>query len=158
MAYGLKYTGYKQRGTDRVTVNIYAKDWTGATYELATLTGLSLQIQGAQGTPYSPLIKTSVAIALRDAFDEGSTASDGTTCIKNGGKWGQWEEFYTNDSTKFRVELKHGSTVIWKGYITPDSWGEDMTSRGVINLRQEICSGHSRKRSSTLREPYLSGI
>lgn len=121
MAYGLKYTTYIERGGTRITLNIYCKDYTGSALGIGAVRGLSLAVQGAQGTVYTPIVKTSVSFNLPDQWDVGT---DG---VKDGVRYGRWQEFYTKDITKYKVELRKGSAAIWTGFITPDSWGEDVS-------------------------------
>ncbi|MDY6444021.1 MAG: tail fiber domain-containing protein, partial [Bacteroidales bacterium] len=135
MAYGLKYTQYISKGNTTLRINVYAKDWTGATYGMAHITGASLQLIGGQSSITAPIIKTSFSWSMIDAWDQGTTMADGTACVNAAGeKCGRWEEFYTNDATKFRVEILNGSTVIWRGYVTPDSWKEDMMFHGPVTI------------------------
>lgn len=135
MAYGLKYTQYISKGGTTLRVNVYAKDWAGATYGMAHILGASLQIVGGQADIISPIIKTSFSWSLADAWDQGTEQADGTTCVNaQGEKCGRWEEFYTKDATKFRVEVLNGSTVIWRGYVTPDSWTEEMQFHGSVTI------------------------
>ena len=135
MAYGLKYTQYISKGNTTLRINVYAKDWTGATYGMAHITGASLQLIGGQSDITSPIIKTSFSWSMVDAWDQGGTRPDGTSCVNAADeKCGRWEEFYTNDATKFRVEVLNGSAVIWKGYVTPDSWSEEMQYRGSVTI------------------------
>ena len=119
--YGLKYTTYVEKGGTRITLNIYCKGYTGSTLGIGALRGLSMSIQGAQGGIYAPVVKTSVSFSLPDQWDIGT---DG---VKDGVRYGQWHEFYTNDITRYKVELKKGTSAMWTGFITPDSWGEDVS-------------------------------
>lgn len=133
--YGLKYTQYISKGGTTLRINVYAKGWSGTTYGMAHITGASLQLIGGQSDITAPIIKTSFSWSMVDAWDQGSTRSDGTSCVNAAGeKCGRWEEFYTNDATKFRVEILKGSAVIWKGYVTPDSWSEEMQYRGSVTI------------------------
>ena len=141
MAYGLKYTQYIEKGGALVRINVYEKDWTGGSYGMAHVVGASLQIIGGQSNVIAPIIKTAFSFSLVDAFDEGTPNSDGTTCINpDGEKCGQWEEFFTPDATKYKVEVTSkpapgaSESVIWTGFITPDSWSENMIYRGVITV------------------------
>lgn len=135
MAYGLKYTQYISKGGTTLRVNVYAKDWTGATYGMAHVLGASLQIVGGQADIISPIIKTSFSWSLADAWDQGTEQADGTTCVNvQGEKCGRWEEFHTKDATKFRVDVLNGSAVIWRGYVTPDSWAEEMQFHGSVTI------------------------
>lgn len=141
MAYGLKYSQYITKGGATIQIRVYVKDYSGASYGMAHLTGASLQIIGGQSDPLTPIIKTALSWSLADCWDEGTTQADGTECVNaQGEKCGRWEEFYTPDATKFRVELWAAQTAaatpacIWTGYITPDSWSENMIYRGSITI------------------------
>ena len=141
MAYGLKYTQYLEKGGAQLQIRVYAKDWNGASYGMAHVTGASLQIIGGQSDVLTPYIKTAFSWSLADAWDQGATKADGTTCVNAANeKCGKWEEFYTPDATKFRVELWTKATpsatavCIWKGYVTPDSWSENMIYRGSVTI------------------------
>lgn len=141
MAYGLKYTQYIERGGAQVQIKVYEKDWAGASYGMAHVTGLSLQIIGGQSNILSPLLKTSLSFSLVDAYDQGTTQADGTACVNaQNEKCGRWEEFFTPDATKYKVELisrpspSASASVIWTGFITPDSWSENMIYRGSVTI------------------------
>lgn len=141
MAYGLKYSQYITKGGATIQIRVYVKDYSGASYGMAHLTGASLQIIGGQSDPLTPIIKTALSWSLADCWDEGTTQADGTECVNaQGEKCGRWEEFYTPDATKFRVELWAAQTAaatpacIWTGFITPDSWSENMIYRGSITI------------------------
>lgn len=140
MAYGLKYTGSKtHQNSDKYEVRIYQDGWTGSSYEIGSIVRLGLSLQGGMSTITAPIIKTSLFLSMIDTPDRGSTKADGTTCVEDGTKYGEWEEFYTNDPTKYKVELRYTGglirgSVIWTGFITPDSWGEDLMYAGPINI------------------------
>ena len=141
MAYGLKYTQYIEKGGALVQIKVYEKDWAGASYGMAHVTGLSLQIIGGQSNILSPLLKTSLSFSLVDAYDQGTTQADGTACVNaQNEKCGRWEEFFTPDATKYKVELiskpspSASASVIWTGFITPDSWSENMIYRGSVTI------------------------
>lgn len=140
MAYGLKYTQWVGQGGSRVLIRVYVKDWTGASYGMAHITGASLQIVGGQSDILAPVIKTAFSFSLVDAWDEGSTAADGTECVNAmNEKCGRWEEFFTPDATKFRVEVAAAGpgdfpAVIWTGFVTPDSWSENLIYHGSVTI------------------------
>jgi len=141
MAYGLKYTQYIEKGGAQVQIKVYEKDWAGASYGMAHVTDLSLQIIGGQSNILSPLLKTSLSFSLVDAYDQGTTQADGTACVNaQNEKCGRWEEFFTPDATKYKVELiskpspSASASVIWTGFITPDSWSENMIYRGSVTI------------------------
>jgi hypothetical protein len=62
-------------------------------------------------------------------------------------KCGNWAEFYTPDATKWKVEVvtinEDGSADIeWSGFITPDSYMEELTYRGSVNIIARDNIGH----------------
>ena len=140
MAYGLKYTQWVGKGAERVLIRVYVKGWTGASYGMAHITGASLQIVGGQADVLAPVIKTAFSFSLVDAWDEGSTQADGTTCVNAmQEKCGQWEEFFTPDPTKFKIEVAAAPAgempvVVWTGFVTPDSWSENLIYHGSVTI------------------------
>ena len=140
MAYKLKYWQYVGKDESRVLIQVYVNGWTGRAYEMAHITGASLQIVGGNSDVLAPVIKTAFSWSLVDAWDEGATRADGTTCVDAlMRKCGQWEEFFTPDATKFKVVVSAApvgglSRAIWTGYVTPDSWSEDLIYRGSITI------------------------
>ena len=140
MSYGLKYLQYVEKDGYRALIRVYQKGWTGRSYGMAHITGASLQIVGGREDILSPVIKTSFSFSLVDAWDEGSTQADGTTCVNARlEKCGQWEEFFTPDATKFKIEVAaapDGSLprVVWTGFVTPDSWSENLIYHGSVTI------------------------
>lgn len=140
MAYGLKYWQYVGKDEARVLIQVYVKDWSGRSYEMAHITGASLQLVGGNGDVLTPVIKTAFSWSLVDAWDQGTTQADGTTCVDAlGRKCGEWEEFFTPDATKFKVVVsaaQEGALLrtIWTGYVTPDSWSEDLIYHGIVTI------------------------
>lgn len=141
--YGDKYyASFFYTNGSSVTLTVKQKGWTGGTYEIAHIQGLSLEVGGGSEPVYAPVVKTTLHFSMADAFDIG-TEVGGVECVtlENGRyiKHGRWEEFYTNDATKYLVILSWAglptrSGAIWQGYITPDSWEESMIYRGTINI------------------------
>lgn len=135
MAYRLRY--YKEIAQPDDTVvrlEILMKGYEGEAIEIGDVVqGLSLQIQGQQGDIDTPIIKTSLSMTFIDAMD-----------IEDGRKNGNWEEFYTADSTMWRVNLIDGTNgkAFWGGYITPDSYSEDLVYRGSVNIIARDNIGH----------------
>ena len=113
-------------GTARL--NIYKKQ-VGPIKPYATkigdvLTALNFGIQGADEAVDSPIQKTSLDFALVDA-PERNTANEA---------WGGWESFFTSDATAFKVELVVNDVVRWTGFITPDSWEEDLSYHAPVSI------------------------
>lgn len=141
--YNTKYYGfYDLADGGKVRLLIQERDWNGGSYRIAHMQGLSLEIGGGSDPIYTPVVKTSLRFSMADAYDIGATVG-GIECIEDGAKHGRWEELYTNDATKYRVILRwepasgasaapSRDAAIWTGYLTPDSWQEDMYYHGSI--------------------------
>ena len=139
MAYALRY--YKeisQADGSAVRLEIYKKDSTASAVEIgAVVQVLSLEIQGQQGDIDTPIQKTSLHMTFVDARD-----------IENGQKNGFWEEFYTPDALLWKVILKAKDAketafrTIWGGYVTPDSFSEDLVYRGSVSITARDNIGH----------------
>ena len=87
------------------------------------LQSLRLVMQGDQADVDTPIVKTSLEMTFVDASD-----IDGKT------KTGFWEEFYTSSATEYQVRLYKGTDLHWTGYITPDSFSEDLRYRGSVSI------------------------
>lgn len=139
MAYALRY--YKeiaQADGGVVRLEIHKKDSTTAAVEIgAVVQGLSLEIQGQQDDIDSPIQKTSLHMTFVDASD-----------IENGQKNGFWQEFYTPDALMWKVILKAKDATetsfrtVWGGYVTPDSFSEDLVYRGSVSITARDNIGH----------------
>ena len=92
---------------------------------------LHLDIQGGADTIDAPIVKTSLTMTFVDAPD-----------LEEGKKCGDWEEFYTPDSTMWKVVLKANGKAIWSGYVTPDSYREDLRYRGSVTIIARDNIGH----------------
>ena len=97
----------------------------------AVLTSAKLSMQGDRDDVTVPIIKTSLEIGLVDAPG-----------MEYGRMTGPWEEFYTPDSTEFLVKLFVNDILEWSGYITPDSYEEDITKFGIITVTARDNIGH----------------
>lgn len=103
----------------------------------AVVQSLHLQIQGQQADIDTPIVKTSLSMTFVDAPD-----------LNDGRKNGMWEEFYTSDATMWKVVVMYKFSyqdvykTIWGGYITPDSFSEELTYRGSIGLVARDNLGH----------------
>lgn len=129
MAYTLKYYKEIEQGGKRYRLDIYKKNGTGSAMEIGNvLQGLSLEIQGQQDDIDAPIVKTSLSMTFVDAYD-----------LENGKKNGLWEEFYTPDALAWKVNLLKFDGVdawdlLWSGFVTPDSFSENLTYRGSVNI------------------------
>lgn len=137
--YGAKYTAEwkNTRGQDYRLI-IKRRGYTGTAKGMPTFAGCALEVQGAQGRIIDPIVKTQLRFSLVDAWD----MPDTTTA-----KYGNWQEFFTPDATLYKVELYEvqgalDAALIWSGYITPDSWQEDLDYRGTITVTARDNIGH----------------
>ena len=87
------------------------------------LQGLRLVLQGDQANVDTPIVKTSLEMSFIDAPD-----------MDESRKCGYWEEFYTSSATEFMVCLYKDGEKEWSGYVTPDSFAEDLRYRGSVTI------------------------
>ena len=132
-SYGLKYWWQKYRDGVAVRLEIQQRDYSGSAKEIYALQSLSLKLQGSDDSIDVPIIKTSLDVGLVDAIDIPDTSTV---------KYGDWTEFFTPDSTLYRFVVKQGGTTRWTGYLTPDSYEEDLTFRSTIHLTARDNIGH----------------
>lgn len=138
MAYGKKYTAEfrNTRGLD-YRLEVYQRDYSGTSKKIGALAGCALEIQGNMGDIIAPVIKTNLRFTVIDVTGKSNTSSM---------RWNDWTEFYTPDATLYKVVLSelNGSTAtaIWSGYVTPDSWLEQLTYRGAITITARDNVGH----------------
>lgn len=138
MAYYLKY--YHDIDRDGLTYRlaIYVRDtYPGVAKKICNLVDWRVGFVGTNN-PDDPITKTEMQISLVDAPD-GHYASNE--------KGSNWIEFYTQDPTLYKVELEEYndeeySLVRWTGYITPDSWSEQLRYNGVISITARDNIGH----------------
>ena len=146
MAYYEKYrkTIEQQNGaTYRVSIYENRTGPLGSSYpmEIGGFVACSFVFQGQQSDVFTPVVKTSLEIVLIDVSDN-PTVSASPMNIKQG----NWEEFFTPDAMKYKVVLStvSGSTVtpVWTGYITPDSYEEQLIYHGAISVVARDNIGH----------------
>lgn len=136
--YGIKYMAEwtNTRHQDYRLV-IFERDYDGSYKRIRYFAGCSLEVQGAQKRIIDPIVKTQLRFSIVDAWDE----NDGPAS-----KAGNWQEFFTPDATLYKVVLYslegNTETAIWSGYITPDSWHEDLDYRGIITVTARDNIGH----------------
>lgn len=99
-------------------LEIYKKDFSGTAMELEEFSSspFSITLEGEGDEIYRPIIKSSLSINIidKDQFD--------------------YTQFFTSDAFGFRVFLLRNGVRLWSGYITPDSFGQDLQYRSTINL------------------------
>lgn len=87
------------------------------------LQSLRLVVQGDQADIDTPIVKTSLEMSFVDAPG-----------LEYERKCGYWEEFYTSSATEYQVKLYKDNILEWTGYVTPDSFAEDLRYRGSVNI------------------------
>jgi len=140
--YKLAYFFIKERGGHVHRLNIYKKSLPEtlviAKY-LPYVQAWSLGYTGSEGV-LSPIIKTQCNITLVDAPDNVETVTiDGVTyqC-----KTGDYEGFYTSDSTAWKVVITEDGRTRWTGYITPDSFSESLSYHSSVSITARDNIGH----------------
>ena len=139
MAYGLKYTAEFQNSRRWFyRLQVYQRDYSGTSKTMGDLCGCVLEVQGNMDSIIAPIVKTQLRFSLVDTSDKTDTQAT---------KYGDWQEFYTPDSTLYKVVLSEAETgtsytEIWAGYITPDSWREDLDYRGTVTITARDNIGH----------------
>lgn len=97
---------------------------------------LSLALEG-NGAIDDPITKSTLQFSMVDDIYK----ADGYQV-----KYGNWQEFFTPDSTAYLVVLRtdegHGYVTRWSGYVTPDSWEEDLGAYGDIRVTARDNIGH----------------
>lgn len=134
--YALRY--YKDFGVQDAIVRVEihklyaAVEFAPAPIEIGgVLTTLNLHLQGDQGEVTDPIVKTSLEMSLVDA--PGSEYGRFT---------GPYEEFYTPNSTEYLFKVFINGVQEWSGYLTPDSFEEDITAYGVVTITARDNIGH----------------
>lgn len=137
MAHSLRYwKELEQPNGQVVRLEIHEKNGSGAAVQIGKVVqNLRLDIQGGADAIDTPIVKTSLTMTFVDAPD------------LRGGKSGNWQEFYTPDSTKWKVILQAREAggafrTIWGGYITPDSYSEQLRYRGSVTIIARDNIGH----------------
>lgn len=124
MAYRPKYYFNFEADGRRGSLTIKRKNYSGSSHSLSgLLQSIRLCRQGDEVLE-SPIVKSSLAVTL---------------CDRDGG---MWEEFFTPDATEYQVVLNVNEEDIWIGYLTPDSYEEDLRYRGSITITARDMLGH----------------
>lgn len=138
--YGLKYyktfRSMQAAGSDTFRLEIWQKGLEASykALEIGDWQGVSLEIDG-DDDPVVPIQKTILTFSMVDSADRPDTGSV---------KYGDWQEFYTPDSTLYKVLVRNGEAgaAIWTGYVTPDSWQESLGYRGTVTVTARDNIGH----------------
>lgn len=112
-------------------------------YRIANLQGLCINLQGGAETVESPILKTTCEVSIVDYQNQEisfGTDAKGNPCKQ---QWGEWEDtFYTMDSTQFLAKVYQDDVLRWSGYLTPDTWDEDLVYAGSVTLTFRDNLGH----------------
>ena len=134
--YALRY--YKDFGVQDAIVRVEihklyaAVEFAPAPIEIGgVLAAMRLHLQGDQGDVADPIVKTSLEMSLVDA--PGSEYGRFT---------GPYEEFFTPNSTEYLFKVFIDGVLEWSGYLTPDSFEEDITAYGVVTITARDNIGH----------------
>lgn len=136
--YRLKYYAeFRNTREQDFRLSIFQRSYTGSSKKIAYLAGCVLELQGNLSSVISPIVKTQLRFTVVDASDISDTSST---------KYGNWQEFYTPDSTLYKVTIARiigsNTRIFWTGYITPDSWQESLAFRGEITITARDNIGH----------------
>ena len=143
--YELRYwKNFEQPDGSIIRLEIHSKGIEGVSftaYEIGPVVqALALTIQGQTEDVDAPIVKTSLTMTFVDAPDHADSV------LK---KCGDWEEFYTNDSTYWKVLIKSKKdpssasyAQLWGGYVTPDSFSEELRYRGSVTIVARDNIGH----------------
>lgn len=139
-ASGRKYYGYCKALHTRFLyrVDIHQKGYSGDAYEIDNISAMRLSLQEG-GAIEDGIVKSTFTLSMIDTPDKVAAA---------GHKNCDWDEFFTPDATMYRVHLyesaNDGETwrAKWTGYITPDSWQEDLDSFGTVTITARDNLGH----------------
>ena len=137
-SYGLKYYAeWRNYRKHDYRLEVLRRGYSGSAKAMGDFSGCILEIQGSQGDIIAPIVKTQLRFTLIDTYDEPDTGSV---------KHGDWQEFYTPDAGLYKVVLKawdSGAWVTeWSGYITPDSWAENLDYRTGVTITARDNIGH----------------
>lgn len=128
----------------------YLPDWywdSGIPLQIVGLCGLNLELEGQNGV-LNPITKTTLTFSLADCPDAPGCDDEG---VRDDGmklyKHGHWEGFYTPDSEAYLVQLYTGTDaqglrLRWSGYVTPDSYQEDLGYHAVVSISARDNIGH----------------
>lgn len=137
-AYKVKYsvTFKSQAGYD-VRMYVYVKSSAMMIVKnIGEFRSLNLALEG-NGAIDDPITKSTLQFSMVDDIYKAGSASV---------KYGNWQEFFTPDSTAYLVVLStdegQGYVTRWSGYVTPDSWEEDLGAYGDIRVTARDNIGH----------------
>lgn len=116
MAYGLYI--YKDLSAG-LRLEIHRKDWTGAATEIRAMGTTPLSLVGLDNrgsNVLTPIIKSTLNIDIKDLGEI------------------DFQELFTSYATRYKVLVFRNGVQVWGGYLTPDSYSQDLEYRTSINL------------------------
>lgn len=131
--YYAKYYYQTKRNGNTYTLNIYQRSDTAINKRaIMNLVDLRFGTSGSVDID-EPIIKTELSFTLVDCPDVQYRPNE---------KGANWQEFYTQDPTLYKVQLLENRVIRWSGYITPDSWHEELRYHGTVTITARDCIGH----------------
>lgn len=100
-------------------LEIHRKDWMGPATEILAMGASPLKLVGLDNRGsdiLTPIIKSSLNIDIKDLGEI------------------DFQELFTSYATKFKVLVLKNGVQVWGGYLTPDSYSQDLEYRTSINL------------------------
>lgn len=100
-------------------LEIHRKDWMGPTTEIRAMGPVPLSLVGLDNRGsdvLTPIVKSTLHIDIKDLGEI------------------DYQELFTSYATKFKVIVKQYGRQVWGGYLTPDSYSQDIEYRTSINL------------------------
>ena len=138
--YKVKYWAETQNYREqlyRIEVQRRTTGSVGVVKKMGDLCALDLEVQGATDDVTAAIVKTQLRFSVVDTPD-----IPDTTTVKHG----SWQELFTPDDTLYKVVLysdQNGSWAPrWAGYITPDSWSENLDYHTPITIVARDNIGH----------------
>ena len=119
MAYGLfLYKEFTSPSGKTIRLEIFHNEYAGAATEIEEMDSapVLLTVDNANSGHYLPVVKSSLTINIKDTEQL------------------DYSIFFTPDATKFKVILKIATVLEWSGYLTPDSFSQNLQYRSSIVL------------------------
>lgn len=109
MAYGLKYYGtFKNYFDETITVNIYGRDYSGASEEVLFAEGQECIVSypGDDTNIYNPIFGSQAKVTMISEADF------------------QFIDLHTSDARGYRLDVLKAGVLDWRGWIIPDLFSE----------------------------------
>ncbi len=100
-------------------LEIHRKDWIREATEIRAMGPVPLSLVGLDNRGsdvLTPIVKSTLHIDIKDLGEI------------------DYQELFTSYATKFKVIVKQYGRQVWGGYLTPDSYSQDIEYRTSINL------------------------